>query len=71
VIESGYNGILVEPGNVEETAKAIIELATNKSVRHEMGANAEIRLRKFFSSQDSLEKLSKLIKSDLNRWKKD
>jgi glycosyltransferase involved in cell wall biosynthesis len=41
VIRSGYNGILFEPGNVDEFARATIRLLTDGAERRTLGRNAQ------------------------------
>lgn len=43
IIESGVNGILVEPGNKQQLAKAILDLAKDAQLRQLLGENARSR----------------------------
>lgn len=51
IIEHEYNGILVEPGNVDELAEAIDLLIKNTDLRIKLAKNAKVRVAQKFSSE--------------------
>ena len=59
IIENGVNGILVEPGNVDDFSNAILNLYNNPGRLRFLKSNAGISLRKFepYSQADVYERL--------------
>ena len=55
-IRDGVDGFLVKPGRPDQIADRIIRLAKDETLRKQMGANAESRIRELFSPQVCLEK---------------
>ena len=49
----GESGLVVEPGNADELAKAIEFLWQNPSECHAMGENAKLRIPEYFSTEKS------------------
>ncbi len=49
VVRDGTDGLLVEPGNVQQIKAAIVQLADDDEVREEMGMEAMRRVREEFS----------------------
>lgn len=60
VIRSGFNGILVEPGNLEQIKNALLQLVQNQNARMEIGKMAQKTVRERFSFADHIEKLKML-----------
>lgn len=52
VVRDGTDGILVEPGDSDTLAKALVKLAGNKSLIHSMGLSARERQRQYFSESE-------------------
>lgn len=47
IIDNGHDGILVETGNVEEFATAVLKLINDNELRREMGKAAQIKAKKY------------------------
>ena len=47
IIQNGKNGFLVENGNVDKLAEAMLKLVLDKDLRSEMGKNAKINVQRF------------------------
>jgi glycosyltransferase involved in cell wall biosynthesis len=45
VVRDGYNGLLVEPGNVDQLASALSQLETDPSLRRALGSHASPEVR--------------------------
>jgi len=61
-IKHGYNGLLVEDGNIEALANAVVYLLENDNLREELSRNA-IEWAKRFSWDRSAEEFEKVIKN--------
>lgn len=61
-IKHGYNGLLVEDGNIEALADAIVNLIKDDDLREELSRNA-IEWAEQFSWDKSTEKFEKVIRS--------
>jgi glycosyltransferase involved in cell wall biosynthesis len=57
IIQNDIDGLLVENGNVDKFAKAILRLVSNNDLRIKMGTNAKVNVQRF-----SIEAIA-------NRWK--
>jgi len=62
----GETGILVNPGDTEDTAAAILKLAENAEYRHQLGA-AALDFAKTFTHERQVNSFEKLIQSLLQR----
>lgn len=51
MVKDGYNGVLFEARNVEELAKGIKTLVSNKDQLHELGRNARKEVEEFYSPE--------------------
>ncbi len=67
IIENGENGMLVEPGNAEELADAIIFLLKNTEFRKELGKNAMEYARRYLSWEEVAETTTKYYKEIVNK----
>jgi starch synthase len=65
VIQDGYNGILVEPGNVDELAQAIINLFKDPTRRERLGQNARQQAVTQHSWEQYINRLEKIYESVL------
>lgn len=65
VVTDGLNGYVVESGNVNELATAIVELASDKIKRKSMGNAARIRVENDFDLTKTVQKYEKLYLSSL------
>jgi len=63
IIEHEYNGILVEPGNVDELVKAIELLAKDQQLRSHLAQNAICRIGQKFSHEIIEAKIDKVYQS--------
>ena len=52
-VEDGISGLLVQPGNPEALAEAIVRLWKDPEVRQQLGANASRRVAECFSAETS------------------
>ena len=62
LVEDRISGLLVEPGNVAGLRKALAELAADRDLRAQMGANGAVRAENF-SSARMIEQYSRLFES--------
>jgi len=65
VIQDGYNGVLVEPGNVQELAMAITALFNNLALRNQFGQNARQQAVDQHSWEETIKKLEDIYYSVL------
>lgn len=65
VLEDGYSGLLVEPGNVEAMSEAIIKLLKNKELRLGLGQNARKEVLEKHSWKSRAKKLEEVYLSVL------
>ncbi|MBU4272653.1 MAG: glycosyltransferase family 4 protein [Planctomycetes bacterium] len=61
IIQSGQEGILVEPGDVDAHAEALLRLAASPEVRNRMGRNGWQRARSMFSIEHEIEALRSIL----------
>ena len=61
VIVHGETGLIVEPGNSEELAKAILNLLMNKELRCAMGINGKKRVEQHFDVNQTVARLKEVI----------
>jgi glycosyltransferase involved in cell wall biosynthesis len=61
LIHSGVEGILVEPGDVEAHAEALLRLAASHEMRNSMGMNGWSRARTMFSIEREIETLRSIL----------
>ncbi len=66
-IEQQKAGILVEPENPEELAKAIIKLLENESLREEMGKNGRDLVVKYYSWEANARKVEDICENLINK----
>ena len=63
IVENGYNGLLVLPGDVNELADAIEILNKNGILRKQFSANSVLRIKEKFSSSVIVSKIDKVYQS--------
>jgi len=63
IIEHEYNGILVEPGNIDQISQAIKLLVKNPGLRSKLAENAKARVVQKFSSAIIEAKIDNVYKS--------
>jgi len=61
VIDHGETGFIVDAGNAEQLAGAILELAANTDLRQRMGTQGKERVRQHFNVDHTMAKLSEII----------
>jgi len=61
LIHSGMEGILVEPGDVEAHAEALLRLAASHEMRNRMGMNGWSRARSTFNIEREIENLRSIL----------
>ena len=61
VIMRGETGLVVEPRNPEELAKAILELLADPELRRKMGQNGKKRVEKYFDIDNSMARISQIL----------
>jgi glycosyltransferase involved in cell wall biosynthesis len=57
IVEDGKTGILVEPGDADALAEAILKLLSNENLRSSMGKTAQSRAVEFYSWEKVAENL--------------
>lgn len=70
VIEAEKTGILVSPKNVEETAKALDRLLSNKKLRVEMGKSGRAKVEKNYNWALNIQQMVNLYSQTINNQKK-
>jgi glycosyltransferase involved in cell wall biosynthesis len=70
VVENGVSGILVEPGNIDGLAKAMLKLLTEKGLAKEMGAKAREFITAFCVDIKNTEKLKEILINLLHEKKR-
>lgn len=65
IIEHQKNGILVEPGNSEALADAIVSLLENKEEKERIGRNARIHAKQYFSTKRVVKEYEKVYEEIL------
>ena len=60
IIETGTNGVLVEPENSEELFSTLVLLAENENLRKRLGTNLRASIRENFSLEKMIEKTLEL-----------
>jgi len=65
IIEHQKNGILVEPGDSEALADAIVSLLENKDEKERIGRNARIHAKQYFSTKRVAEEYEKVYEEIL------
>lgn len=66
VVCSGINGLLMEPGNLEQMKDCILKLANDRELRQKLGNNGHMTVREQFLLESHVEKL-KNIYSEMKR----
>ena len=61
VLKENETGLLVEPGDVEAHAEALLQLSQNVHLRHRMGEAGWRRAKEFFSSELERERLLQIM----------
>lgn len=59
----GENGFLVEPGNIQEGAEALVQLLKDDSLRERMGQVSRNRVEKYFRKEDMIDRYLKLYQA--------
>lgn len=62
-IAEGQTGLLVEPGNINELAEAIIRLLSDERQNEEMGKKGRERIKEYFTIKKMVNTISKYLKS--------
>lgn len=68
-VKDGFNGFLFEPGNVEDMANKISKLWNNPELCRKLGKNAREYAEKNFGPEEHYEKLMKIYKKAINKYK--
>ena len=53
-VSDGVEGLLIEPGNVEQLAESIVRLLEDNALRRQMGLAAEEKIRNTFSTESTV-----------------
>ncbi|MBI4744260.1 MAG: glycosyltransferase family 4 protein [Actinobacteria bacterium] len=69
VINNNENGVLVQPGNVEEIAKSVVDLLSRPDFREQIGKMARERIVEKFSLESMTEGTIKVYRDVLERYK--
>lgn len=67
VIKDGETGLLIRPGEVERLAESILRLATDRTLREQIGEKGRERIRESFSLEACVNRLEKQYRGLLNR----
>ena len=69
IVNDGYTGILVPPGNATDAADAIGKLIVDAKLRRKMGLNASSTIHKRFAKSDIVDRLDALYSGILSgKW---
>ena len=60
VLEDGQTGILVQPGNVDEMTKGIIQLLEDDNLRSQLGSNASVQAQSHHSWEQYIARLEEI-----------
>ncbi len=61
LVTNGYNGFLIEPGDVKACAERLLILLEDSDLREEMSLNAHVRAEKLFTWSDTGREFVKLV----------
>ena len=64
-IDHEQNGFLVDPGNIEELVDTLSKTATNPQLRKSISNSADLKFKRYFSAQISVQKYIDLYKKTL------
>ena len=67
LVQDGVTGILVEPGDYQALAKAIIRLLKDKGLRQKMGEEARKRVDERFSTEKMVAEIEKIYNELLKK----
>lgn len=67
-IEDGQDGILIEPGNLDELTKNILYLLGNESIADEMGRRARKKVINKLSLDKMVDDTIKIYEDVINKW---
>jgi glycosyltransferase involved in cell wall biosynthesis len=70
LVKDGYNGFLIEPGNIEQMVEKITFLMANKKIAAEMGQNGRNEALKRWHPDKIAEKTMDVYKKVLTGWAK-
>ena len=69
IIGNGIGGFIVPAGDIGQAKQRIIDLLTNDDLFKKMSKNARDRACKFYSNEDRISSLDKVIKKLIeNQW---
>ncbi len=60
IIENNENGILIEPGNIEELKENILKLINDEKLRKKLGNNARKKIEEKFNIEKQINKIEEL-----------
>jgi glycosyltransferase involved in cell wall biosynthesis len=67
IVQDGYSGFLVPPGDVAALETALRQLVTNPTLREEMGSNAQKLVASTFDAEQNAQKLLDLLKREITK----
>jgi len=69
LVKEGYNGLLFEPGNVEDCKEKILRLWNDRQLCRKMGENARDYVEKNFNPEDHYQKLMSIYRKAIELHK--
>jgi glycosyltransferase involved in cell wall biosynthesis len=64
IIAHGETGLIVDPGNSDQLARAILYLLQNAELRHQMGQNGKLRVQQYFDINRNMARICEVILND-------
>lgn len=67
VVKDGYNGYLIEAGNIKELKEKTINLLENEKLREEIGNNGRKRVEELFDWENITDDYIKILENTINK----
>ena len=68
VVEDGYNGYLIESGNIQQFKEKTIELLEDERLRKKIGNNGRKKVEEYFDWENITDDYLKILEETINKW---